>query len=181
MASNYKETLLVGAAICIAVLYLQWDKVQIILDNREPVPIQFSVQLVREGTGWKIWENGKFRFNVSIYHSAANPISGRVIIRAYGDVFGKGGENTPEAENYKFKDIVNAPPGESGGFTTFFYIKNPLLDDDVPMDIKMARAKNSKMQFYTEFQPSDSETHWKKTTTRFEMRDGKLRELHEKN
>lgn len=112
---------------------------------------------------------------VTIYHTQPNPVSGRVIIRAYGEVFGTGGQSSDEANNYHFADLIDAPPGEGGGAKATFYINNPeLRGNGIPAEkIKSAAT----MRFVVVYQPAVTEKIWKKTTWNCEIRQGKFFDL----
>lgn len=138
-------------------------------DFRKEVPLAVAYGWERDDN---LLGNDQYKLNVTIYHKALNPISGRVIVRAYGDVYGKGGEDAPNAHNYYFSDLVNAQPGRSGGFDASFYIKNPALQqDNLPNDFIKTHAS---MRFAVEFQPADSEKNWKTSSWNFEIRNGEI-------
>ncbi len=141
-------------------------------DFRKEVPLAVAYGWERDDN---LLDNDQYKLNVQIYHKALNPISGRVIIRAYGDVYGKGGEDAPSAHNYYFTDLVNAQPGQSGGFGASFYINNPALQqDNLPSDFIKTHVT---MRFVVEFQPADFEKAWKASSWNFEIRNGQFVDL----
>lgn len=142
------------------------------VDPRKQVPLAASYGWDREDN---LLVDDKYRITITIYHTAPNPISGRVIIRAYGDVFGEGGEESPGADNYDFGDLANAPPGESGGYTALYYVNNPALRaNNLPAETVKT---NATMRFHVDFQPASSEKDWRPTTWKFEIRKGQFVDL----
>jgi hypothetical protein len=141
-------------------------------DTRKTVPLRCARSYTRDNG---VNGSNRYVFQLEIFHRADVPLSGRYIVRAFGDVFGNGGENSPEGSNYAFLDVVNDLPGESGGIKTRFYVNNAFLKN-YGLDSEFVEA-TAFMKIQAEFIPSgSSEKDWKKTFWEFEVNKGKYLE-----
>jgi hypothetical protein len=167
VANEKKSNDIVGwiIAVVFGTSYYFYETGKNPFDSRDEVPIEVAYGYEREDN---LLGSDMYKVNLTVFHGASDPISGRIIIRAYGDIFGEAGKD----RNYGFNDLSNAPPGKNGGFNASFYINNAALKkDDMSLDVVKS---HSTMRFVVEFQPSASETKWKTATWNFELRNGKL-------
>ena len=144
------------------------DDVSDTLSFKKELPVTFKEAIYRDDN---LLDNDSYKQYIYIYHKSPNPVSGRFIIRAFGDVFGNGGEGS----NYKFFDIVDSLPGIDISNNTYFLINNPALrQDNIPDE---TIEKNTTMRLKIEFQPVASEKEWKATTWTLEINKGQFKRV----
>lgn len=120
----------------------------------------------------------RYRIVLTVYHTEPQSISGHYIVRAYGDVFGVGGQDNGTTDNYDESPEMTMEPGEGGGFSCFYYINDPdLRKNNISVEtVKMV----TDMRFKINFVPSASESRVTATESTIAVSDGEGKFVYEK-
>lgn len=135
--------------------------------GRMPVDFAVAWRFSREDN-WLV--DDRYVVYLTVYHTGDQSICGKYIVRAYGDVYGTGGEDDGTTDNYDESAEAVMEPGEASGSTFYYYVDDPeLKENNLSIDeIKQA----TDMQFQIRFVPSSSEQRVHETSTSFTVSGG---------
>jgi hypothetical protein len=104
----------------------------------------------------------RYRLNVVVFHEEPNSIKGKYVVRAYGDVFGEGGQVNPIlGDNYDETTVSIMDPGRAGGMRWFYYINNPaVVQNNLDPDVVKAYVN---MRIEIDFIPMVDDAKYKMT------------------
>lgn len=113
----------------------------------------------------------RYRLHVEIHHQEPSAVTGKYIVRAYGDVFGAGGQqNAGIGSNYDESPGGAIPPGDANAYRVFYYINDPaLLGDNLPVETV---RKSVDMTVEMEFVPAADDPKYQKTVRKLVVSGG---------
>jgi len=123
MKRKTKVTWIVLALIGVAIVLLGLFHHQ--LFDSTGVALQENIATGREppATG----RADRYFVELTLSHNEPQPVTGVYTIRAYGDVLGAAGEDSPEGRNFYRLPVHDAAPGQTAGVVARFYTTNSQL------------------------------------------------------
>ena len=114
----------------------------------------------------------RYILECKFYHRKTRSIEGKYIVRAYGDVFGNGGEENQQADNYDESSSQVFAPGKANAFAVHYYINDPELKANNLSVDQVMQATDIRIEM--EFTPTgDSAKTFKRETNTFLLNGGK--------
>ena len=109
----------------------------------------------------------RYWLRVVVFHEEPNSVKGRYIVRAFGDVFGGGGQaNTNLGDNYDETSDAALEPGLASATRLIYYINNPaVMRNNLDPDVV---KKSVNMRIEIEFIPLSGEPTYKRTAATLE-------------
>jgi len=138
-------------------------KQKVVDGGKREVSLKANYHIDREDN---LFINDRYRVHLNVYHEEPAAITGKYIVRAYGDVFGAGGqENEGVGDNYDESPIATIPPGDAAAIHPFYYINDTALrGDDLSSDVAQ---KAVDMKIEVEFIPAPDDPKYRRTLRKF--------------
>ncbi len=136
--------------------------------GKKKLPLTISYGYSREDN---IFSDDRYRIHLNVYHTAPVSVAGKYVVRAYGDVFGAGGqENASDGDNYDGSEFLTFAPGSANGFEVFYYVNDPELAGNNLPSAKVEEVAN--MEFHISFTPSPDDPTWGPAASKFVVANG---------
>ena len=138
--------------------------------GKRELPLRISWYFSREDLPWPFYDD-YYRVHLSFYHEAPNSVAGKYVVRAFGDVYGEGGqENEGVGDNYEESEFLTFAPGKANAFEAVYYINNPSLKtNDIPPK-KVKEVAN--IVLTVEFIPSSDDPSYRRSVSKFVISNG---------
>lgn len=138
--------------------------------QKPELPISATFAIERDDN---LLEDDRYFIKLSIYHEAPQSVNGRFIVKAFGDVFGNGGQESSDTygDNYDETDVMTIAPGSGNATRVHYYINDPnIVGNDLdPADIR----KYADMRITVDFIPSSTDSPYRQTQAIFPIVAGK--------
>ena len=119
-------------------------------------------------------DDDRYVVRIDIFHDAAQTINGKYIVRAYGDVFGQGGQESSDTygDNYDETDFKAFPPGSANAASFMYYINDPALAGSNNLSPEQAKAF-ADMTITIDFIPASTNEPYRGSSSTFIIAGGK--------